>query len=352
MTGIRLLVALLLLAGNAFFVGAQFALITARRDQIEPLARAGGRRARLTLGQMRGLSTMLAGSQLGIGACSLGLGATAEPTITELLQPGFDALGIPGAVQHPLSFLIALIIVAYCHMVLGEMVPKNLALAGPVAAALTFGPPMAGWVWLTRPLLRVITAIANGILRLFGVRVRQELTSAYSPEDLAHMVSESAEYGLIDAADRQRLTRALALERRTARDVAVPLDRVVTATTRTTVEQVEHLVGESGFSRFPVESSSGRTGTLGAGRGIVGYIHVKDLLDLDERSRHRPIPRRYRRPVVTVPADMPLSRVLPLLQRGGSGIARVMDERTTVGVLTLEDIVEDFLGEAGELSAG
>ena len=168
--------ALVFLAGNALFVGAQFALITARRDQIEPLAGAGNRRARVTAAQMRALPNMLAGSQLGIAVCSLGLGAVAEPAFAHLLEAGFDAASLPKSVLHPAAFVVALAFVSFCHMVLGEMVPKNLALAGPIRAALWLGPPMAAWVRISRPLLVVINGLANATLRL--CRSRPPMNSA------------------------------------------------------------------------------------------------------------------------------------------------------------------------------
>src|SRR5215207_596607 len=181
-----LLLVALLLAGNAFFVGAQFALVTSRRDQVEPLAKAGHRAARTTLHQMQQLPRMLAGSQLGIAACSLGLGAVAEPAFAQLLVAGFDALSLPARLLHPTSFVIALSLIAYAHMVIGEMVPKNLALAQPLRAALLLGPPMAAWVIATRPVLVAINAAANAILRVFRIELKSELPSAYTPEELTH----------------------------------------------------------------------------------------------------------------------------------------------------------------------
>jgi CBS domain containing-hemolysin-like protein len=187
-----LLLALAFLLGNAFFVGAQFALITARRDQIEPLAKSGNRAARTTLAQIRDLSRMLAGSQLGIAACSLGLGAVAEPAIAHLLENGLDAVRLPADLLHPIAFLLALALVSFCHMVLGEMVPKNLALAGPVDAALILGPPMAAWVWVTRPILLVINGLANALLKLIKVEPADELGGGYTADELTDVIAESA----------------------------------------------------------------------------------------------------------------------------------------------------------------
>ena len=204
--------AVVFLAGNALFVGAQFALITARRDQIEPLAESGNRRARVAAAQMRALPNMLAGSQLGIALCSLGLGAVAEPAFAHLLEVGFDAASLPKSVLHPAAFVVALAFVSFCHMVLGEMVPKNLALAGPIRAALWLGPPMAAWVRISRPLLIVINGLANAILRLFRVEPTDELGGSYSADELADLIAESTAHGLLEPADQQLLHHAIAFD--------------------------------------------------------------------------------------------------------------------------------------------
>lgn len=339
---LRLALAVVLLAGNSFFVGAQFALITARRDQIEPRARAGGRRARVTLGQMRALSTMLAGSQLGIAVCSLGLGAVAEPGIADVLEDGFDALSLPTAILHPVSIVIALIVVSYLHMVIGEMVPKNLALAGPARAALMFGPPMAGWVRMTRPLLRVLSAVTTGVMRLFRIEPKEELAGTYTATELADLIAESTAAGLIDPAAHQRLARALTLERRTARDVAVPLADLVTVSESVTPDELERLVGETGYSRFPVRSDPD------GAADVAEFVHVKDIIALPHRDE--PIPVRLRRPMVTIESRLPLSETLSTLRRAGSHLGRVVDGLRVVGVIALEDVLEEFVGEVVDAS--
>jgi CBS domain containing-hemolysin-like protein len=335
-----ILLAALLLAGNAFFVAAQFALITARRDQVEPLARSGNRAARLTLAQMRQLSRMLAGSQLGIAACSLGLGAVAEPAFAHLIEAGFDALRLPPGLLHPAAFVIALAAVAYAHMVLGEMVPKNLALAGPRRAALLLGPPMALWVRGTRPLLVVINAAANGVLRLFRVEPKHELAAAYTSDELADLIAESAAVGLLGAADQQRLTRALSLDQRTARDLTTPVRELVTIDKESTPGELEQLVAHTGYSRFPVRvtSPSGET-------QLTGYVHAKDLLDLDPADYHAPIPARLVRAMVRIDTSTALIPTVTMLERAGHHMGCVIADAATLGVITLEDVLEELVGE-------
>lgn len=339
MTWLSLLLAVVLLAGNAFFVGAQFALISTRTDQIDQYLRAGSRGARAAAGQMRQLPTMLAGSQLGIAVCSLGLGAVAEPAVAHLIEAGFRLVRLPTALLHPVAFALALAAVAYGHMVVGEMVPKNLALAGPVRAALLFGPPMAGWVRLTRPVLWGLNAVSDRVLRLGGVTPRGELASAYTASELAEMITESTAEGLLHPQDEQRLARALRLRRRTARDLAIPLDRLVTVSPSVTPAQLERLVADTGFSRFPMVDASGQ---------ITSFLHVKDILG--PARRDAPVPAPSHRSMSTIDGDLPLSRTLTALRRAGSHLGRVVQDGRTVGVIALEDVIEEFVGEVRDAS--
>jgi len=336
-------VLVLFLAGNAFFVGGQFALITARRDQIEPLARDGRVAATVTLTQMRALPRLLAGSQLGIAACSLGLGAVAEPAISGVLTGALHAVGAPRELLHPLSFAIALGVVAFLHMVVGEMVPKNLALAGPVRSALLLGPPMAAWVRLTRPLLVVIGAAADGLLRLFRVQPRHELNPAYTPDELAHLIDESEAEGLLDRSEQLRLARVLALDRQTARDLAIPMSELVTLDPRCTANDLEQVVARTGYSRFPIRSTTGPD--------LLGYVHAKDLLTLDESDYRIQLPAPLVRPMVAIDAHQPLIQTFAILQRAGQHMGRVVsNEGQTVGAVTLEDVLEELVGEIRDAS--
>jgi CBS domain containing-hemolysin-like protein len=335
-----------LLAGNAFFVGAQFALIAARRDQIEPLAQQGHRTARITLGQMRRLSWMLAGSQLGIAACSLGLGAVAEPAFAHLLEGVFDALALPSGLLHPVAFVIALGAISYAHMVVGEMVPKNLALAAPLRSALVLGPPIALWVRITRPILMAINATANGILRLFRVEPKTEISSTYTPAELADLIGESVAEGLLHPVDEQRLLRALRLDQVTTRALTIPSEQVVSVGPHSTVGEVEALIARTGYSRFPVSAVATDDGP----DELVGYVHAKDLLELDRYDEGTPLPSRLIRPMVTVDADLPLTQAFSALQRAGLHLGRVTEGGHTLGVVALEDVLEELVGEIQDAS--
>src|SRR4051812_25352936 len=179
-SGTAIVVAVLLLLGNAFFVGAEFALVSARRTQLEPRAEAGSRMARTTIKAMENISLVIGVNQLGITVCSLVLGAVGEPAISHLVEPVLHALHLPEGLLHPVSFVVALAVVVYLHVVLGEMVPKNIALAGPDRAALVLGPPIWGFVTVLRPIVVAINAMASVVLRLVGARLTDEVSSTYT----------------------------------------------------------------------------------------------------------------------------------------------------------------------------
>ena len=332
-----LLVAVGLLAANAFFVGAEFALISARRTQIEPRAAAGSRAARTTLRAMEQVSLVMAGAQLGITMASLGLGAIGEPAVAHLLEPGFHALGVPEALLHPVALAVALSIVVYLHVVLGEMVPKNIALAGPERAAIVLGPPMMLVVLVLRPVVVALNAFANGILRLVRVEPRDEVASAFTREEVASMVEESRGEGTIREDEYDRLAGALGFAERTVVDVLLPRESLVTVPQGASCADIERVCAETGFSRFPVEAPNGE---------LLGYLHVKDVLETDPERRLRPVEDKWIRGFATVrPGDVLLD-ALRTLQSRGSHMGRVAgDEGDVLGRVALEDVLEELVGE-------
>ncbi len=345
MSALALVAALVLLAGNAFFVGAEFAVMSVRRSQVEPLS-AHSRRARTVLDALQQLSLMLAGAQLGITLCSLGLGAVAEPAVAGLLEGALSAARLPESVLHPVAFAVALTLVVFLHMVLGEMVPKNVALAGPERAALALVPPLVTFARAVRPVLRALNAVANVALRVVGVQPKDELASSYTPDELADIIAESRSEGLLDRDEHERLSGALALQQTCARDVMVTFDHLVTVPATITGDELEALVVVTGFSRFPVRSvlDDPATGDVVEG-GLVGFVHVKDVLGMSEQDRGMALPAALHRPMPRLPADLPLEEVLAALQRYKSHLAQVVDGSDAVGVLALEDVVEEFVGE-------
>lgn len=222
MTAVQLLIGLATLVVNAFFVAAEFALISVRRSQIDPHVEQGDRRAKSVLWGLQHVSALMAAAQLGITLCTLVLGIVAEPAIAHLLEPVFHAVGVPESAGHAVSFVIALAAATYLHMLLGEMVPKNIALAEPVRSALLLGPPLVALSRALRPVIFTINAFASALLKLLRVEVKDEVTATFSDAELARIVRDSGEAGLIDERARERLHDALELGSRPVRDVVLP----------------------------------------------------------------------------------------------------------------------------------
>lgn len=330
----------LLLAGNAFFVGAEFSLISARRDRLEALAEQGKRSAVIVMHAGENLSLMLAGAQLGITACSILLGRVGEPAIAHLLEKPFDVVGVPDAVLHTVSFVVAITIVVVLHVLLGEMVPKNIAIAGPESAAMLLVPPYLLWVRMARPVIAFYDWCARMSLRLVRVEAKNELENTVSTIELSEMIAESLSEGLLDPEEHKRLSRALQIRNRVVADVAMELRDIhavpVTAEgPGPTVGAIEAALAETGYSRFPLIDPAGR---------FTGYVHIKDVLPLVadpeaivEPSMVRPLPR--------VPATLPLPEALSRLRRTNSHLALVTNEQAkVVAMVALEDLVEDLVG--------
>ncbi|ONM49692.1 hemolysin family protein [Nocardia donostiensis] len=331
-----------LLAGNAFFVAAEFALISARRDRLEALAAQGKRNADTVIRAGENLSMMLAAAQLGITICSILLGRVGEPAVAHLLERPFELMGLPDQLLHPVAFTLALTIVVILHILLGEMIPKNIALAGPERSALLLVPIHLIWLRLARPLIALYNFAANLTLRMLRIEPKDELAATVSSDELAEMIGESRSEGLLDEEEHRRLTQALGTNDRIVGDVMVPLAGTRTVPLRgngTTLGDIEEAVTETGFSRYPVRASDG---------SLVGYLHVKDVLEqvADETAGpSTPIPRTDIRPLPTVLVGTALHEALARLRRTNSHLGRVVDARgNTAGIVALEDLVEEFVG--------
>jgi len=332
-----ILIALALLALNAYFVGAEFALVSARRTQIEPRAAAGSKMARTTLRAMEGISLVMAGAQLGITICSLGLGAVGEPAVAHLLEPVFHAVRVPDGLLHPAAFVVAMAIVVYLHVVLGEMVPKNIALAGPDRAALVLGPSMMGIVTMLRPVIVALNAVANATLRLLHVEPKDEVSSTYTREEVAALVEESRGEGLLQADEYDRLAGVLGFTEKTVGAVLMRLESLTTLPLGSTPTDVEELCAATGYSRFPVCDADGVP---------LGYLHIKDVLETDPERRASPIDPKWIRPFASVREHDVLHDALETVQRKGAHMARVInDDGELLGLVTLEDVLEELVGE-------
>ncbi len=333
-----------LLALNALFVAAEFALISARRTQIEPLAQAGSRTARLALRAMENVTVAMAAAQLGITICSLGLGAISEPAIAHLLEPGFEALHVPHGLVHPISFAIALSLVVFLHVVFGEMVPKNLALVGPDRASLLLGPFMLAVIAVLKPFVVSLNGLANLAVRLLRIEPKDEVASTYTHDEVAGLVEESRREGLLDEDEYGLVSGALDFHDGHVDQVLLPMDGLVTIAPHATPVDVEQACARTGFSRFPVLDAAG---------DLSGYLHIKDVLETDDAARITPIADKWLRPLSTVAAGSGLYEALRVMQARGSHMARVADpEGRVLGVIMLEDVLEELVGEIREAETG
>jgi CBS domain containing-hemolysin-like protein len=331
---LALLAAVVLLLANAFFVGAEFSLVSARRDRLEAMAYAGTAGASTALRAGADLSRMLAASQLGITICSLLLGRLGEPAVAHLIEAPFLWAGLPVEVLEPIAFAISLAVVVVAHMVIGEMVPKNIAIAGPERTAIWLVPPLLMFTTVMRPVIELFNFAANGVLRLLRIEPRDELEAAFTSGELADLIAESGREGLLDDDGSRRLRRTLSSEGHTVADVLVPSDELISLPQRPAVDDVARAVADTGFSRFPVR----------AAEGFSGYLHVKDILDIaDDPSATVPPLRVRRLPQVRVTDRIDVA--LAVLRRAGAHMGRAVDaEGGTAGLVALEDLIEHYVG--------
>ena len=332
----NVLLALLLLAGNGFFVAGEFALIAARRTVVEPMA-AESKRARLALTAMEHLPLMIAGAQLGVTVCSLGLGAIAEPAMAHLLDAALHTAHLPRSAADPVAFVLALIVVVFAHTVIGEMVPKNLTLVSPEQAVLWLGPPMLWFCTATRPLLEFMRWAARQVLRLWRIEAAESVKTVYTAEELAGLVAQANTEGLLDPEEHARITGALALHQRSAAEAMRAWPVVTTVYEDVTPAQLEELATRTGLSRFPVVLR--RTGR------VVGFVHVKDVLAVTGTARRAPIAPTFVRPLPVVPPDRRLAEVLLAMRRERRHVVLVTDGRAPLGLLTLYDVLRAVVGE-------
>jgi CBS domain containing-hemolysin-like protein len=333
--GIAWLVILLLI--NGFFVSAEFAVISARRSQIEPRAEAGSRAAKSTLYAMEHATMMLATSQLGITVCSLLILNVSEPAIHHLLEYPLALTRLPEDVAGTIAFIIALIVVSFLHVVIGEMVPKNLSFSVPDRAALILAPPLVFISMVFRPIIYALNAMANGVLRLFRVEPKNEANSAFTVDEVANIVALSTREGVLTDTIGA-LNAAFEFTAKKVKDIAVGMPHLVSLSEAATPADVERAVAQNGFSRYVLVNDEGEP---------TGYLHLKDVLDLDEAGEFdEPVPPKRIRQLISISRGMDLEDALAAMRRSGVHLARVYDDSgQTRGVLFLEDIIEELVGE-------
>lgn len=325
-----------LLLSNAFFVGSEFALISARRAQIEPRADAGSKPAKITIAAMEKVSLMLATAQLGITISSLLILLIAEPSIHHLLEYPLYAIGVPEPIVSTVSFVIALLLVTYLHVVIGEMVPKNLALAVPERAALILTPVLYAMAMALKPVVGGLNSVSNGILRLFKFEPKDEATSTYTLDQVEDIVEHSTREGALSDVSGA-LTNTFEFTEKKVSDVAIPLEKLVAFSESVTPREVEQAVAKHGFSRYPLKDEN---------QELVGYLHLKDVIDLDHDEADDPFPQKRVRSLITIASSMELEDALASMRRVHAHMAKAVDLSGKVrGVLFLEDILEELVGE-------
>jgi CBS domain containing-hemolysin-like protein len=325
----------ILLIANGFFVAAEFAFTASRKEVIEKI---GTRPAKAALGAMRELSDTLAGAQVGITLATLLLGFVAEPSVARLLEVGFGWLPIPSGVLHAIALVIAILIVVFLHMVIGEMAPKNIAIASPERLAVWLGIPWRAYMTVFRPLVFVLNRTANLILRILGVEPRDELETVHSAEDLATVIAAGRQEGVIEEFASKLLAGAIVFSERAAAEVMVPRPDIVALPESATPAELERVVTEEGFSRIPIYKEDIDD--------IVGFVHAKDLLSIPDEKYNEPIDPALVRPLLVAPESAPVRPLLAEMQQTGRHLALIIDEHgAAAGLLSLEDIAEELVGE-------
>lgn len=325
-----------LLAGNAFFVAGEFAVMSARRSQIEPRAEAGSSRAKTAIYAMEHVSQMLAIAQLGITVCSLLILMVSEPAIHHLLTDPLTSVGLSYTVASVIAFIIALALVSFLHVTIGEMVPKNFAVSVADRAVLLLAPPMVFLYRVLMPLIWLLNLAANLVLRAFRVTPRDEVVSTFTLEEMESIVAESKRGGTVRD-DAGIIAGAMEFSDYTAGEIMVPVQEVVTVPTDVTPRKVEKAVGRTGFSRFVTAQEDGL---------YTGYVHLKDVMSLPATQSKDPIPVTVVRSLGNMSTGDEIEQCLAQMQRTGSHLARVIDEAgVTQGILFLEDVLEVLVGE-------
>jgi len=326
----------LLLAGNAFFVAAEFALVASKRHRLEQAAASGSRRARAALDGTRELSVMLAGAQLGITLCSLGLGALAEPALEHLLGPALAAAGLPEVASHVIAFLLALLVVTFLHLVIGEMMPKSWAITDPERSAMLLALPFRAFTRVVGPALRFLNVLANAALKPFGVHPQDQLAQAHGPAEMRILLDRSEAEGSIAAEQTQLLTSMLELGSLTVRDLLIPADQLVTVPDSADAAEIELASMASGRSRLAVTSPS-------SGNEAVGVVHVREAVRA-ATAGVAVTAAELMDPVFDLDAEVGVVDAVTAMRAGRAQIAIVTSGGAQIGFVALEDLLEQVIG--------
>lgn len=331
-------VGLVLILLTALYVAAEFSLITVDRATVTREAAAGDARSKSLLVGLKSLSTQLSGAQVGISATTLALGFIMQPSVAALLLGPLQAIGLGAGTAAGLGVVIALILANVLSMVFGELVPKNLAIAAPMGTAKAVIGPMRISTSIFGPLIWVLNGIANAVLKVFGIEPQEELRSARSAEELSSLVMRSAAQGTLEGPTAGLLARSISFSSKTADEVFTPRVRVRFIKSTETAEDIIIAAAETGHSRFPVIGEDSDD--------VLGLVHLKRAVSIPREQRRTVPVSALMSEVPVVPGTMPLDSLLDQLRDRGLQMAVVADEYGgTAGVLTLEDVVEELVGE-------
>ncbi|GGG19627.1 membrane protein [Rhodococcoides trifolii] len=331
-----LVVTIGLIALSAFFVAVEFALLAAKRHRLEDAA-ASSRSARAALRSSTELTVLLAGSQLGITLCTLALGAFTKPTVHYWLRPLFETIGLPYWASDVLGFVLALIIVTFLHLVVGEMAPKSWAIAHPEKSATMLALPMRAFMFFTRPILVSLNSMANSLLRRAGIEPADQVVSGQNPDDLEQLVAHSVSVGSLDRGYSDQISSALELQKLTVADLVRADSAPTSVSESATVADVRDASLRTGHLRILVRGRS----------DVVGVVHVRDTLEADSG---RPVDE-FVRPAFELQSATPVYVALTEMRETRNHLAVVRDDREVVGVVTMSDVLVRLLPSADPLPA-
>ena len=333
-------VSVLLIAICGLFVAAEFAFVTVDRSRVERAAEEGDTAAQGVLVALRSLSTQLSGAQVGITITNLGIGFLAEPAIAELINDPLEALGLPQGAVRPTALATGLVLSTFLTMLFGELVPKNFAVALPMATARVTQLPMRWFTALNKQPIRLLNGSANAVVRRLGLEPQEELRSARSSTELASLISRSAVVGTLDPDTAELMERSVEFATRTAGSIMTPRVRTHSLEANDRALAVIELARETGHSRFLV---------LDSDDNVVGTVHVKNAVALPLHERPTTKVKHLMAKPIVVPDSLRLDPLLALLRHDGFQLAVVLDEYGGhAGIVTLEDVIEEIVGDIAD----
>jgi CBS domain containing-hemolysin-like protein len=331
----KLFLVIFLVFLNGFFVAAEFAMVKARGSKIEALASKGNLRARLARNMTDNLDAYLSACQLGITLASLGLGWIGEPAIAKLIEPALSGLGMNETLIHTTAFIIGFSIITILHIVLGELAPKTIAIRKSENVTMWTAAPMIGFYKLMYPFIWLLNGTANKLLKMIGIEPASEHDSAHTEEEIRLLLNESHKSGLIDNTELMLVDNVFEFAETNAREIMVPRTDMVCLYANLPYAENYRIAAEEMHTRYPLCETDKDN--------IIGFIHIKDLMKNPDGVDDI---RELARPITTVPESIPISNLLKMMQKNRTHVALLIDEYGgTSGLVTIEDILEEIVGE-------